>query len=1193
MPTANVRLGRAFIDFIARDQSLVAGVRRSGQALRRHRQAVRNTGRSYSALTKSAQNFRMAVLGGNGALLATVGISAGLVGVVRHFIELSDQSVLLGARLRLVAKSASDYQAAFSGIRSIAREVRVPIAGLIDLTQRFGRASRRSAESLLPLVRGLAQAGVISGATSQEIRNGLIQLAQGIAANRLGGDELRAVFEQIPRVAQAIADGLGVTIGFLRDISKEGGLTTEVVLRGLERSLPQIEEEFANIPITVGRAIVDVNNEIFNLVGSLNSVTGITSTLVRGIESARDAIRSQRTFDALSRTITILARGFAFLLNNLDLVGHAIAAFAVLAVLRSPLGRLGRDITQLIFSLRSLSAGYQAVGRAASSIRGVFVGTRGEIARLQVRVRQLRRSWLGYVHVSTRVLLATQRVGAALRVGLAGGAAAAAVAIRGVALAMRGLVAAFRVFSGLILIEGLLFAISLFRNLSKEAERAGVTIQALVGRGASLAFDGLAIVALRAVIGVRDVFVLLWDSILNGFSRLWREVVTDLQNINLRQTISDIIFENPGEVERRRQAAARAQARAASTQVGPLSPSQVEGVTNQSRSFIGRVFQGLDEEYEKQVQAFQARISADDKITKAFVNSFGTTVADFRSLFDTRTTSGPERGEGSQSGELIQTRKESIRLAKLEVQAQIKGADTITQAQIQVNRAFLETEQRLKNQIALLGRNRREALILRELQSAQAPFLKSVLDTQTKIEGKERQILNTQKAIQELIAGGETQAGYDLRLGASREVLSEYQNELKLLKEIQAQTQQNLSLTQQVPPNITALIDQRIAGEADRRAGQEARRRVRQLVRDTNTPLQEYRRNIDAVNRAWKDTTLNLTSVEVAQARVAAQLQFIRNSGREIKGVMDQAAAALQNVGSIGGGAFEKILNAISQTISLVKNLSDLFNSLSQLLIKLSGGAPSGGFLGGLTGLLTRLGTLGTAGAPPAPGTPATGMPATAAASAAVSVAGPATVTTVGATTVNAAGTVSASGAVRATGPITLGGAGLDFKAICECIMESGRGTLSALGEQTVALSADIQNNTSQIIATLQSIATQERTAGLLSGLGQAASVLGAQGRQFGGPVRRGRPYLVGEGGVPELFFPRTNGFIVPRESLRSQQGGNFLQQTFNFQGSRQDIQPFMQQVLPAAMEQGNELLRRNTRRASPERNALREVGSL
>jgi tape measure domain-containing protein len=64
----------------------------------------------------------------------------------------------------------------------------------------------------------------------------------------------------------------------------------------------------------------------------------------------------------------------------------------------------------------------------------------------------------------------------------------------------------------------------------------------------------------------------------------------------------------------------------------------------------------------------------------------------------------------------------------------------------------------------------------------------------------------------------------------------------------------------------------------------------------------------------------------------------------------------------------------------------------------------------------------------------------------------------------------------------------------------------------------------------------------LLQGIGNAmtgglGSVFSIFGRASGGPVQRGKPYMVGEAGR-ELFVPQTNGTIIPNGQLRSAGGG-------------------------------------------------------
>ena len=40
------------------------------------------------------------------------------------------------------------------------------------------------------------------------------------------------------------------------------------------------------------------------------------------------------------------------------------------------------------------------------------------------------------------------------------------------------------------------------------------------------------------------------------------------------------------------------------------------------------------------------------------------------------------------------------------------------------------------------------------------------------------------------------------------------------------------------------------------------------------------------------------------------------------------------------------------------------------------------------------------------------------------------------------------------------------------------------------------------------------------------------EGRQHGGPVTAGSPYVVGEGGKPEIFVPGQSGSVVPNKSI-------------------------------------------------------------
>ncbi|WP_217878401.1 tape measure protein, partial [Vibrio alginolyticus] len=80
----------------------------------------------------------------------------------------------------------------------------------------------------------------------------ILQLGQGMAAGTLRGDELNSVLEQAPRLAEAIASGMGVAVGNLKRLGEQGLITTEEVLNALASQGAAIDKEFLNVNLTIG-----------------------------------------------------------------------------------------------------------------------------------------------------------------------------------------------------------------------------------------------------------------------------------------------------------------------------------------------------------------------------------------------------------------------------------------------------------------------------------------------------------------------------------------------------------------------------------------------------------------------------------------------------------------------------------------------------------------------------------------------------------------------------------------------------------------------------------------------------------------------------------------------------------------------------------------------------------------------------
>ncbi|MCK4609476.1 MAG: tape measure protein [Gammaproteobacteria bacterium] len=255
------------------------------------------------SFSKNARKVRRLV----GGLFAGVGVSLG----IREIINITDKYKLLEGRLKLVTKTTAELESVQEKLFKSAQRTRVAYESSIDLYTRLARSSEHlgtSQDDLLQITETLNKAIIVSGATSTEASNALIQLGQGMASGALRGDELRSVLEQLPRVAKAIAEGMGITIGQLREFGTQGKLTAESVIKAIKSQGAVIDKEFKRMPRTVGQAMTEVKNEMDKLIISMDSSAGGSKDLADAISDVAKELSDPATLSALRDFTELLAR---------------------------------------------------------------------------------------------------------------------------------------------------------------------------------------------------------------------------------------------------------------------------------------------------------------------------------------------------------------------------------------------------------------------------------------------------------------------------------------------------------------------------------------------------------------------------------------------------------------------------------------------------------------------------------------------------------------------------------------------------------------------------------------------------------------------------------------------------------------------------------------------------------------------
>lgn len=195
----------------------------------------------------------------------------------RELVQASDTFTNLQNKLRLITGSQTELNQTFNRLLGLANETRGSLEGTVTLYQRFAVSSKElgvSQNELFEITQTVNKAIQLSGVTAIEAKQGMLQLAQGLASGVLRGDELRAVLEELPAVADIIAKQMGVTRGRLRELGEQGAITSKIIIDAFRAAGPEIAEKFAKTIPTISQAFQILGNQFINAVGQLNTATG-------------------------------------------------------------------------------------------------------------------------------------------------------------------------------------------------------------------------------------------------------------------------------------------------------------------------------------------------------------------------------------------------------------------------------------------------------------------------------------------------------------------------------------------------------------------------------------------------------------------------------------------------------------------------------------------------------------------------------------------------------------------------------------------------------------------------------------------------------------------------------------------------------------------------------------------------------
>lgn len=147
-----------------------------------------------------------------------------------------------------------------------------------------------STERQLDLSDALNNSLVISATRGQQAESVLQALSRAFAAGELRGDNFNTVIQNGGRMAEALADGLGVNTIKLRKMATEGELTTSRVFEALTSQMEVLRKEAEDMPATIEDGWTLIGNASMELVGRVDKAFGTSEGIAGIMVNAADAM---------------------------------------------------------------------------------------------------------------------------------------------------------------------------------------------------------------------------------------------------------------------------------------------------------------------------------------------------------------------------------------------------------------------------------------------------------------------------------------------------------------------------------------------------------------------------------------------------------------------------------------------------------------------------------------------------------------------------------------------------------------------------------------------------------------------------------------------------------------------------------------------------------------------------------------
>lgn len=200
-------------------------------------------------------------------------------------------------------------------------------------------ATQGNIDRSIQLAKNISKAMVATGATSEEAQRSVLQLKQALSSGILQGDELRSIREQTPGVMIALANGIkkmakvgelpkkyiNTTMGDLKQLGKDGLLTSDLVVRAFEQGAGSIDKIFKNMPVTFDRVSTQAGTIFKNMWAKITDPGSVFGSIqkkllkmMNNLAKVIDTPEFEAFFEGINRGLAPLYAIIEMIINGIN-----------------------------------------------------------------------------------------------------------------------------------------------------------------------------------------------------------------------------------------------------------------------------------------------------------------------------------------------------------------------------------------------------------------------------------------------------------------------------------------------------------------------------------------------------------------------------------------------------------------------------------------------------------------------------------------------------------------------------------------------------------------------------------------------------------------------------------------------------------------------------------------------------------